>query len=418
MSFPKYPDYKTVDGNWFHQIPSNWNSMKGRHLFSNIRKPALVDDEQLTASQKYGVIPQKMFMELEDQKVMLAIGGTENFKHVDANDFVISLRSFQGGIEIAKHSGCVSPAYTVLKFATKNVEPKFFEYLLKSKNYVDELQSLTDGMRDGKSISYDQFGISNIPVPEFEEQRRIAQFLTHQTNKIDTLITEQEKLIELLIEKRQSVISNSVSKGLDQDAKLKNSGVEWLGEIPEHWDVRRLKFLADVQTGDKDTENAEEDGTYPFFVRSQNIERIGSFTFDCEAILTAGDGAGVGKVFHYFNGAFDFHQRVYMLNNFKNVIGKYLFHYFKENFYKVALEGGAKSTVDSLRRPMLMNFPVCIPSIHEQQQIVDFIETQAKSFDQLVSEATKSIEILRERRSALISATVTGQIDVRNHNAI
>jgi type I restriction enzyme S subunit len=260
-------------------------------------------------------------------------------------------------------------------------------------------------------------GIKVIFPPE-NYQIVIARFLDRETEKIDNLIAEQKKLIELLKEKRQAVISGAVSKGLNPDAKLKHSGVAWLGEIPEHWEIRRLKVLADIQTGDKDTENATENGGYPFFVRSQTVERIGTYTFDCEAILTAGDGVGVGKVFHYYNGPFDFHQRVYMLNNFKNVSGRYLFNFFKENFYKVALEGGAKSTVDSLRRPMLTNFPVCIPPEIEQVEIVKFCELQSGKFDQLIEESMNAIFFLQERRSALISAAVTGQIDVRNYHAI
>ena len=196
--------------------------------------------------------------------------------------------------------------------------------------------------------------------------------------------------------------------------KYKPSGVEWLGDVPAHWEVKKLRFLCDIQTGDRDTEHAVEHGPYPFFVRSQTVERIDTMSFDCEAVLTAGDGAGVGKVFHHYSGPFDFHQRVYMLNNFRGVLGGFCFHYLKENFYKVALEGGAKSTVDSLRRPMFLNFWMCVPPESEQQEIVDWISLRCKTLDTLIAEAESAITLLQERRSALISAAVTGQIDVRN----
>jgi type I restriction enzyme S subunit len=189
--------------------------------------------------------------------------------------------------------------------------------------------------------------------------------------------------------------------------KYKDSGVEWLGEVPEHWEVKRLKFLCDIQTGDKDTENAVEDGTFPFFVRSQTVERINSFAFDCEAVLTAGDGVGVGKVFHHHQGPFDFHQRVYMLNKFRQVAGRYLFHFLRENFYKVALEGGAKSTVDSLRRPLFTNFPVAVPPADEQQTIVLIVEREAAKIDELVAEQRRLMELLKEKRQSVISHAVT-----------
>jgi type I restriction enzyme S subunit len=189
--------------------------------------------------------------------------------------------------------------------------------------------------------------------------------------------------------------------------KYKESGVAWLGEVPAHWDVQRLKFLADIQTGERDTENAVEDGMYPFFVRSQTVERINSCAFNCEALFTAGDGAGVGKVFHHYEGPFDFHQRVYMLNNFLGLSGKFMFHYLRENFYKVALEGGAKSTVDSLRRPLFTNFAVTVPPPAEQTAIVDFVVKESQAIDRLVAEQERLIELLKEKRRAVISHAVT-----------
>lgn len=189
--------------------------------------------------------------------------------------------------------------------------------------------------------------------------------------------------------------------------KYKTSGVKWLGDYPEHWDLRRLKFVADIQTGDKDTVDAEDSGEYPFFVRSQTVERINSFTYDCEAILTAGDGVGVGKVFHHYNGPFDFHQRVYMMNNFQEIDGRFLFYYLRENFYKVALEGGAKSTVDSIRRPMIADFPVTIPPEVEQAAIVDFLDRETAKIDDLIAEQKKLTALLKEKRQAVISHAVT-----------
>jgi type I restriction enzyme, S subunit len=191
----------------------------------------------------------------------------------------------------------------------------------------------------------------------------------------------------------------------------KESGVEWLGEVPEQWETSKLKFLCKIQTGDKDTVDSIDDGQYPFFVRSQTIERINSFSHNCEAVLTAGDGAGVGKVFHYIQGAFDFHQRVYMLNNFQKVLGQFVFHYLKENFYKVALAGEAKSTVDSLRMPTFLNFIFTVPTLHEQTQIIKFIDRETARIDALIAEQQRLIELLKEKRQAVISHAVTKGID-------
>lgn len=189
--------------------------------------------------------------------------------------------------------------------------------------------------------------------------------------------------------------------------EYKDSGVEWLGEIPSYWNLKKLKYLCKVTTGSRDTVNAVEDGEYPFFVRSQTIERINSVGADCEAVLTAGDGVGVGKVYHYYNGKFDFHQRVYMLYEFSSVTGRFVYYYLSSNFYKVALEGNAKSTVDSLRLPQFLNFEFSVPTVAEQNYIVDFLDHETAKIDSLIEKQQQLIELLKEKRQAVISHAVT-----------
>ena len=190
-------------------------------------------------------------------------------------------------------------------------------------------------------------------------------------------------------------------------AEYKESGVEWLGVIPKDWCLKKLKYLCKVTTGSKDTVNAVEDGQYPFYVRSQTVERINSVGADCEAVLTAGDGVGVGKVYHYYNGKFDFHQRVYMLYEFNSVTGRFVYYYLSSNFYKVALEGNAKSTVDSLRLPQFLNFEISVPALKEQDLIVSFLDHETAKIDSLIEKQQKLIELLQEKRQAVISHAVT-----------
>ncbi|EKH9208462.1 restriction endonuclease subunit S [Vibrio parahaemolyticus] len=189
--------------------------------------------------------------------------------------------------------------------------------------------------------------------------------------------------------------------------EYKESGVEWLGAIPKCWIVKKLKYLCQVQTGSRDTVNAVDNGKYPFFVRSQTVERINTVGAECEAVLTAGDGVGVGKVYHYFNGKFDYHQRVYMLNNFHNVSGRFVYYYLSSNFYKVAMEGNAKSTVDSLRLPQFLNFEFSLPLIEVQNKIVNFLDHETAKIDTLITKQEKLIELLKEKRQAVISHAVT-----------
>ncbi|MBM7070669.1 restriction endonuclease subunit S [Shewanella sp. 202IG2-18] len=194
--------------------------------------------------------------------------------------------------------------------------------------------------------------------------------------------------------------------------KYKDSGVEWLGEIPESWKVKRFKFLASITTGEKNTEDKEDDGQYPFFVRSQTLEKISTYAFDGEAILTAGDGAGVGKVYHYINGKFDFHQRVYKFSDFSEVIGKYLYNYLYVNFFNVAILGTAKSTVDSLRLPLIQNFEVCYPECEsEQEAIIHFLEQKTAQIDEAIAIKQQQIELLKERKQIIIQQAVTQGLD-------
>jgi type I restriction enzyme S subunit len=330
-------------------------------------------------------------------------------------DFVFARTGGAGSFGlIGEISERIAYASYLIRFRfCKNSLPGFLRFFFLSAGFKGGIQRDIHG---GVNQNVHAQDIKNqcFAIPPLAEQTAIAAFLDRETAKIDGLVAEQKRLMELLKEKRQAVISHAVTKGLDPHAKMKPSGIEWLGEVPEHWAVLKLKFLCKVQTGDKDTENAVEGGQYPFFVRSQTVERINSMAFDCEAVLTAGDGVGVGKVFHYHKGPFDFHQRVYMMSDFQKVSGPFFFHFLRENFFKVALEGGAKSTVDSLRRPMFMNFPVCVPSLSEQSDIVNLIESESSKFDALTAVAQRAIDLLQERRTALISAAVTGQIDVRN----
>ena len=197
--------------------------------------------------------------------------------------------------------------------------------------------------------------------------------------------------------------------------KLKPSGVEWLGDVPEHWDVRRLRSLVSINTGGRDTINRIDDGKYPFFVRSQTVERIDTWSYDGEAVLTAGDGVGVGKVFHYVNGKFDFHQRVYKFSDFTEVLGNFFFHYFKSSLQHEVFQGTAKSTVDSLRLPMLQDFPVALPPTNEQSFIVEQVERATSAVDTTIDRARRQIELMEEYRTRLIADVVTGKIDVREN---
>ena len=205
-------------------------------------------------------------------------------------------------------------------------------------------------------------------------------------------------------------MSNAPINTAKQHSPSRESNVPWLGAIPTHWEVRRLKGVAKIQTGGKDTLHRKENGEYPFFIRSQTAERIDTWCHDGEAVLTAGDGA-VGEIFHYVNGKFDCHQRVYMFYDFSGVQCKFFFHYFRATLRHETDQGTAKATVESLRLPMLQNFPIVLPPLKEQAAIVRYLDQADEQIQAYISAKQRLIALLEEQRQAIIHQAVTRGLD-------
>ncbi len=178
-----------------------------------------------------------------------------------------------------------------------------------------------------------------------------------------------------------------------------------VGVIPEEWECKKIEYCASITTGSKNTEDKIDDGLYPFFVRSSQVERINTFSFDCEAVLTAGDGVGTGKVYHYINGKFDVHQRVYVMTNFRDVTGRYFYNYFSNFFYNEVCKYTAKSSVDSVRRDMIAKMFLPIPPLPEQQAIA----TALSDIDGLINSLTKLIDKKKNIKRGAMQELLTGK---------
>lgn len=434
MSLPAYPTYKNSGVDWLGDIPSHWTTVQSRRIFAQRRDNPLETDEQLSATQKYGVVPQQRFMELEDQKVMLALSGLENFKHVEPNDFVISLRSFQGGIEHSAYSGCVSPAYTVLR-AVNRIAPRYWSYLLKCDSYISALQTMTDGIRDGKNISYAQFGSLTVPLPDVGEQAVIAAFLDRETGKIDALIAEQEKLLKLLAEKRQATISHAVTRGLNPDVPMKDSGVEWLGEVPAHWRTCPLKLLGRIGNGstpNRDNPAYWTSDGFPWLnssvVNQDEVTEAEQFVTplaldECHlpiiqppAVLVGitGQGKTRGMATRLaFTATINQHV-AYIKPDKQQLHTDYLLRVLEAAYVHLRIESdGAGSTKGAITCDQLGRLKIPVPSLNEQHAIAVFLDKESSKLDTLKAEAEHAVDLLKERRGALISAAVTGKIDVR-----
>lgn len=434
MSFATYAEYQDSHIAWLGELPRHWRIVQARRLFEQRRDRALSTDEQLSATQKYGVIPQRLFMEQEEQKVVLALSGLDNFKHLQPNDFVISLRSFQGGIERSRYAGCVSPAYTVLR-PSLELYPQYCEYLLKCEPFIAALQTMTDGIRDGKNISYGQFGALSLPLAPFEEQTAIANFLNGETAKIDALIAEQEKLIALLAEKRQATISHAVTRGLNPDVPMKDSGVAWLGRVPAHWVVRPLKQLGRIGNGSTPNRDIAEywaDEGFPWlnssvvnqeevteaqrFVTQRALKECHLPIVEPPAILVGitGQGKTRGMATRLAFTATVNQHLAYIRPDEDQLSEAYLLRIFEAAYSHLRTDSeGAGSTKGAITCEQLGRLRIPLPQLAEQLRITQLLDSEIAKLDALKTKSEHAITLLKERRSALITAAVTGQIDVR-----
>ena len=429
MQFKQYPSYKNSGVEWLGDVPEHWYIFKSNKIFKQSNVRSYESDEQLTASQKYGVIPQSLYMKKEESKVVLALSGIDNFKHVDKNDFVISLRSFQGGIELCFYDGCVSPAYTVLK-PNKVINYSFWSYLFKSTIYISVLNTAVDGIREGKTISYTNFGKIYINIPPLSEQAQIANYLDTETTRIDNLIAKQEKLIELLEEQRKSIISHAVTKGLNPDAPMKDSGVEWLGDVPEHWEIYPISYsfnlLKNNNVGDdwehtqllsltlqgviKKDINEAKGKTHSDYSTYQKVN-VGDFIFCLFDIEETPRTVGVVETSGMITSAYTALKPKPFINP------KYFYYLFECRDDLKAFGSEYSGLRKTIRPTKFIKLKICYPKLNEQCEIVGFLDTKCKKIDLLISKQQQLIKKLKEYRSTIISHAVTGKIDVREFGA-
>ncbi|MDK4267850.1 MULTISPECIES: restriction endonuclease subunit S [Corynebacterium] len=376
---------------WIQTSP-NWKIVPTSVIFGERSEKSSDEDVHLTPSQKLGVIPQKQYIEKTGAQVVKNRLGTDNMKRVLPGDFISHLRSFQGGLEHSTVPGKVSNAYTVLK-PRREIEGKYYSYLFKSSRFIEGLANFTDQLRDGQTINFSRLALFSLPLPPLPAQRAIADYLDRETAELDDMRTDLDKMERLMTERRQAI-----------KAKYFESSTSYTAV--------KVKYVATINTGSGDTQDAIEDGQYPFYVRSDTVLSSNQWEFNGPAVLTAGDGAGVGKIFHYAEGKFKVHQRVYCIHGFRDVDPMYFFHAFSYLLPKEVLYGGASSTVPSLRMHMLEDLQIPLPPLAEQRRIAGEINRETSEINLMLEDIKKLRNLLAERRAAVISAAVTGQIDI------
>ena len=241
-----YDNYVSTNIKWLSKIPSHWFMIKSKRIFCEISIKDYPNEKLLASTQKQGVIPKELY----ENTTVMPRKNLENFKLVNIGNFVISLRSFEGGIEYSDYKGIISPAYTILK-SIMPIEDGYFKYLFKSHIFIKILASLTSSVREGKNIDTVDFFDLYLPYPTINEQKNIYLFLDKKSIQIEDFIAKKLRFIALLKELKEAVINEAVTKGIDKTAPLKSSGIEFLGCIPVHWETRKLKFVTENKADKK-----------------------------------------------------------------------------------------------------------------------------------------------------------------------
>ena len=274
----------------------------------------------------------------------------------------------------------------LIKFHVKDANARFVFYQTLTHKYSKWVHVMST--RSGQpGINSEEYGSYKIKLPDIHEQQKIADFLSN----VDSIITAETKILNTLQKKKKALIQKLFTRQL----RFKSDDGT---NFPE-WEEKKVIDFAKVDTGANNTQDKVEDGPYPFYVRSPIIYRSNKYIFDFpEAVLTVGDGVGTGKVFHYVQGKFDCHQRVYVIHDFENVLGKYFYFYFSEKFYARVKPMSAKNSVDSVRREMITDMKIPIPCKAEQQKIADCLS----SIDSLIQTQQKVVTTWQQRKKALL----------------
>ena len=219
---------------WIGEIPEEWDLVKGKYLFKlRTTKGNTKNVQLLSPTQNFGVIPQELYEKLTGMRPvkLKSDADLQQMRTIYKGDYCISLRSFQGGFEYSKYDGIVSPAYQVF-YPYKKISSTYYRYLFKDSSFIQKINSFTMSLRDGKNIAFSDFGNIDIPFPTFVEQNKIAKFLNKKVSEINQTSQAIQQEIDALEEYRKSLITETVTKGLDKNVPMKDSGIEWIGEIP------------------------------------------------------------------------------------------------------------------------------------------------------------------------------------------
>ncbi len=432
MTLTPYPEYKDSGVDWLGAIPSHWDMIPLRALTKVKNERNRPDLSLLSVYREYGVI----LRDSRDDNHNPKGSNPETYKVVHPGDLVLNkMKTWQGSLGVSQYEGIVSPAYIVCELRG-GVHGRYIHSLLRSKTYVGHYNRISFGVRVNQwDMRYEDFKQTPVLFPPPDEQAAIVRFLDAAEARIRRYIRAKQKLIRLLNEQKQAIIQQAVTHGLDPDAPMKDSGVEWLGEIPAHWELWKIGHFAHLGNGSTPSRSKEAywvNGTYPWLnsssVNQEYIESANQFVTamalkECHlpivpsgSLLVAitGQGKTRGTVaLLLFEATINQHM-AYITPNSKHVSGDFL-QLFLKGMYSVLrfISESSGSTRAALTVQDLKDFKVLVPPLDEQEDVVQGVKQRTSSIDEAAKHAQQEIEIIREYRMCLIADVVTGKVDVR-----
>lgn len=437
MSFPRYPEYKDSGVKWLGPVPGHWKAVPLKAVSTHnddVLDESTAPDAEIAYVDISSVDGINGIKTKED--MLFAAAPSRARRRVKHGDVIVStVRTYLKAIARIRNPEAnlvVSTGFAVIR-PRGELAPDFLGHLVGAGFFVDQVIARSTGV-SYPAINASELVAIPVPVPPLPEQTLIAAFLDRETAKIDALVTEQRRLMELLKEKRQAVISRAVTRGLKPNAAMKPSGIEWLGDVPEHWEVMPMRMIANIVRGASPRpagdprffggdavpwvtvgEITKDDDVYltetEFFLTKEGATH--SNLFESGTLIYSNSGAtlGVPKVLSIDACAND--GVVAFLNLDDRVRAEFLYHYLSSITDSIREKVKQGSGQPNLNTDIVKDLRFGLPPLPEQESIVARIAQLATEFGALTTEAQRAIDLLQERRTALISAAVTGQIDVR-----
>ena len=401
----RYDSYKDSGVEWLGEVPHCWDVKKVKNIFHLIGEPAAKNNQRelLSVYTDIGVKPRA---ELEERGNKAST--TDGYWIVRKGDIVVNkLLAWMGAIGLSEYDGVTSPAYDILR-PHQQINGKFFHYLFRTPLCLSEFKKNSRGIMDMRlRLYFEELGNIYIPFPSYPEQQKIAQFLDDKTAKIDQAVDLAEKQIALLKEHKQILIQNAVTRGLNPDVLLKDSGVEWIGQVPEHWEVKKIKIFAKINNGLDYKAVIAEEG-YPVYGSGGQFAYANTYLYDGEAVLLGRKGT-IDKPLYINDKFWTVDTIFYCVCN--NKVSTKFFYYcccsiIPFQYYSTS------TALPSMTQSDILNNKVTFPSLDEQYQIAGYLDKQTAKIDQVIALKTAHIEKLKEYKSVLINDAVTGKVRV------